>query len=162
MRAPAAGEARFLFGALAAEVKSTVLMPIAGLGMLAIGSHDTDRFHPGMGTVFLKLIAEAIAAAVARFPETSVRPRRRRCAFSITLAVERRYSPRTVLRYRQALDKLLAHLAREGLADWAAPAATAPAPVHRPRAPRRAAPASLHALLAAAAACSATWCAKVT
>ena len=58
----------FLFGALAAEVKSTVLMPIAGLGMLAIGSHDTDRFHPGMGTVFLKLIAEAIAAAVARFP----------------------------------------------------------------------------------------------
>jgi len=56
-----------LFGTLAAEVKSTVLMPIPGLGMLAIGSHDTDRFHPGMGTVFLKLIAEAIAASVARF-----------------------------------------------------------------------------------------------
>lgn len=57
-----------LFAARAGEVRSTVLMPIDGLGMLAIGSHDTDRFHPGMGTVFLKLIAEAIAAAVARFP----------------------------------------------------------------------------------------------
>lgn len=57
----------FLFGPHAVEVKSTVLMPIPGLGMLAIGSHDTDRFHPGMGTVFLKLIAEAIAASVARF-----------------------------------------------------------------------------------------------
>ena len=57
----------FLFGKLAGEVKSTVLMPIVGLGMLAIGSHDTDRFHPGMGTVFLKLIAEAIDASVARF-----------------------------------------------------------------------------------------------
>jgi hypothetical protein len=43
-------------------------MPIDGIGMLAIGSNDANRFHPGMGTVFLKLIAEAIAAAVARFP----------------------------------------------------------------------------------------------
>lgn len=58
-----------LFGAHAGEVRSTVLMPIDGIGMLAIGSHDANRFHPGMGTVFLKLIAEAIAAAVARFPQ---------------------------------------------------------------------------------------------
>ena len=43
-------------------------MPIDGVGMLAVGSHDANRFHPGMGTVFLKLIGEAIAAAVARFP----------------------------------------------------------------------------------------------
>jgi hypothetical protein len=57
-----------LFGAHAAEVRSSVLMPIDGIGMLAIGSNDANRFHPGMGTVFLKLIAEAIAAAVARFP----------------------------------------------------------------------------------------------
>jgi uncharacterized protein YigA (DUF484 family) len=57
-----------LFGAHAHEVHSTVLMPIDGIGMLAIGSHDGGRFHPGMGTIFLKLIAEAIAAAVARFP----------------------------------------------------------------------------------------------
>lgn len=58
-----------LFGAQVGEVRSTVLMPIDGVGMLAIGSHDANRFHPGMGTVFLKLIAEAIAAAVARFPQ---------------------------------------------------------------------------------------------
>lgn len=56
-----------LFGAHAAEARSTVLMPIDGVGMLAIGSGDANRFHPGMGTVFLKLIGEAIAAAVARF-----------------------------------------------------------------------------------------------
>jgi uncharacterized protein YigA (DUF484 family) len=59
-----------LFGAHAADVRSAVLMPIDGVGMLAIGSHDANRFHPGMGTVFLKLIAEATAAAVARFPAT--------------------------------------------------------------------------------------------
>jgi len=56
-----------LFGARAEEIRSTVLMPIDGIGMLAIGSVDANRFHPGMGTVFLKLIGEAIAAAVARF-----------------------------------------------------------------------------------------------
>ena len=57
-----------LFGERAADVRSAVLVPIDGLGMLAIGSHDAARFHPGMGTVFLKLIAEATAAAIARFP----------------------------------------------------------------------------------------------
>ena len=56
-----------LFGAHAAEARSTVLMPIDDIGMLAIGSGDANRFHPGMGTVFLKLIGEALAAAVARF-----------------------------------------------------------------------------------------------
>jgi uncharacterized protein YigA (DUF484 family) len=56
-----------LFGTHAAEVRSTVLLPIDGIGMLAVGSGDANRFHPGMGTVFLKLIGEAIAAAVARF-----------------------------------------------------------------------------------------------
>jgi uncharacterized protein YigA (DUF484 family) len=35
--------------------------------MLAVGSQDANRFHPGMGTVFLKLIAEAVATSVARF-----------------------------------------------------------------------------------------------
>ncbi|MGE3104034.1 MAG: DUF484 family protein [Lysobacterales bacterium] len=32
-----------------------------------MGSHDPNRFHPGMGTIFLKLIAEAVAAALARY-----------------------------------------------------------------------------------------------
>jgi uncharacterized protein len=56
-----------LFGASAAEVQSAVLLPIGNSGMLAIGSHDPNRFHPGMGTVFLKLIGEAVSTALARF-----------------------------------------------------------------------------------------------
>jgi len=57
----------FLFGAQAAEVRSSVLVTVDGVGMLAIGSSDASRFHPGMGTVFVRLIAEAIGAAIARF-----------------------------------------------------------------------------------------------
>lgn len=57
-----------LFGEQAAEVQSAVLMPVGNVGMLAVGSHDANRFHPGMGTIFLKLISEALAAALARFP----------------------------------------------------------------------------------------------
>ncbi|MGH8041261.1 MAG: DUF484 family protein [Rudaea sp.] len=57
----------YLFGAQANTVQSSVLVPLVGVGMLAIGSGDAGRFHPGMGTVFIKLIAETIAAAVDRF-----------------------------------------------------------------------------------------------
>jgi len=38
--------------------------------MLAIGSLDANRFHPGMGTVFLRLIAEAMSTAVGRYSGT--------------------------------------------------------------------------------------------
>lgn len=60
-----------LFGARAGEVQSAVLVPIANVGLLAIASHDPNRFHPGMGTVFLKLIGEAVSTALARFPVTT-------------------------------------------------------------------------------------------
>jgi len=56
-----------LFGTRTGEVASAVLLPVDAVGMLAVGSQDPNRFHPGMGTVFLKLIAEAVASAVARF-----------------------------------------------------------------------------------------------
>jgi uncharacterized protein len=56
-----------LFGSRVGEVASAVLLPVDGVGMLAVGSQDANRFHPGMGTVFLKLIAEALASAVGRF-----------------------------------------------------------------------------------------------
>jgi uncharacterized protein len=56
-----------LFGARVGEVASAVLLPVDDVGMLAVASQDANRFHPGMGTVFLKLIAEAVATAVARF-----------------------------------------------------------------------------------------------
>ena len=57
-----------LFGERARDAQSAVLLPIGAAGMLAIGSHDPNRFHPGMGTVFLKLIGEAVSTALARFP----------------------------------------------------------------------------------------------
>jgi uncharacterized protein YigA (DUF484 family) len=56
-----------LFAARAGEVQSAVLLPIGSTGMLAIGSTYANRFHPGMGTVFLKLIGEAISTAIARY-----------------------------------------------------------------------------------------------
>ena len=56
-----------LFSAQADAVESTALLPLAGRGMLAIGSSDANRFYPGMGTLFLRLMAEALDAALARF-----------------------------------------------------------------------------------------------
>jgi uncharacterized protein YigA (DUF484 family) len=56
-----------LFGSRVGEVASAVLLPVDSVGMLAVGSQDPNRFHPGMGTVFLKLIAEGVASAVGRF-----------------------------------------------------------------------------------------------
>jgi uncharacterized protein len=57
----------FLFGQHGDKVKSAVLLPIADAGLLAIGSHDPNRFHPGMGTIFLKLISEAVYVALSRY-----------------------------------------------------------------------------------------------
>lgn len=59
---------RHLFGARAEEVQSVALMRLGEQGLLAVGSTESGRFHPGIGTVFLKLIAEAVTAALARFP----------------------------------------------------------------------------------------------
>jgi len=65
----------YLFGEHAAAVTSVALTPLAAgpegeghgelLGMLAIGSRDTQRFQSGMGTVFLKQLAEIVAARLA-------------------------------------------------------------------------------------------------
>lgn len=57
----------YLFGEQKDQVLSSVLVTVGNVGMLAVGSSDAHRFHPGMGTVFLKLIAETIAAAIARY-----------------------------------------------------------------------------------------------
>ncbi|MBD8898733.1 DUF484 family protein [Rhodanobacter sp. DHG33] len=55
-----------LFGDEAAAIRSAALVPLGDAGILAIGSHDPDRFQPGMGTLFLKMIAAAVTAALAR------------------------------------------------------------------------------------------------
>ncbi len=55
-----------LFGDQAPDIQSSALMPLGDVGMLAIGSRDPDRFQPGMGTVFLKMIAATVTAALQR------------------------------------------------------------------------------------------------
>lgn len=57
----------FLFGDDAARVRSSALVAFGARGLLAIGSEDPNHFYPGMGTLFLRLIAEAVDAAIARF-----------------------------------------------------------------------------------------------
>ncbi len=60
-----------LFGAKAAEVRSVAMMCLDDAGILAIGSADADRFQPGMGTLFLKMISATITAALARARDVS-------------------------------------------------------------------------------------------
>ena len=50
----------FLFRKRAQWVQSTALVPIGEQGLLAIGSSDPARFYPGMGTLFLDLLARVI------------------------------------------------------------------------------------------------------
>jgi uncharacterized protein YigA (DUF484 family) len=57
----------YLFGADADAVQSAALMRVGEHGMLAIGSHEPNRFHPGMGSMFLKLIAESVSTAIERY-----------------------------------------------------------------------------------------------
>jgi uncharacterized protein YigA (DUF484 family) len=58
----------FLFGAGSVEIGSVALVPLGpkgNLGLLACGSHDSQRFNPTMSTDFLARIGELIAAALA-------------------------------------------------------------------------------------------------
>ena len=56
-----------LYGARVDEVESSALLPIEGIGLVAVGSADPNRFYPGMGTLFLRMMGEAFAAALRRF-----------------------------------------------------------------------------------------------
>lgn len=59
----------FLFGSKARWVRSTALVPLGeqgALGMMAIGSSDENRFYPGMGTLFLELLADVVAARLSQ------------------------------------------------------------------------------------------------
>jgi uncharacterized protein YigA (DUF484 family) len=56
-----------LYGARADEVQSSALLPLPGLGLITVGSHDPNRFFPGMGTLFLRMMGEALAVALRRF-----------------------------------------------------------------------------------------------
>ena len=56
-----------LYGARREEVQSSALLPLPGVGLVAVGSHDPNRFYPGMGTLFLRMMGESLAAALSRF-----------------------------------------------------------------------------------------------
>lgn len=56
-----------LYGPRAEDVASSALLPLPGLGLIAVGSRDANRFFPGMGTLFLRMMGEAFAAAMGRF-----------------------------------------------------------------------------------------------
>jgi uncharacterized protein YigA (DUF484 family) len=69
---PRCGQARdsqreFLFGTEGADLASFALVPLGekgALGLLALGSTDRDRFHPGMSTEFLARLAELVTDAL--------------------------------------------------------------------------------------------------
>lgn len=57
----------YLFGGEGSQVGSTVLIPLgdrASLGLLAIASHDTERYLPTMSTDYLVRIGETVTEAV--------------------------------------------------------------------------------------------------
>jgi len=59
----------FLFGPEAASIGSVALVPLGdagSVGLLALGSAERERFHPGMSTEFLKRMGELITDALSR------------------------------------------------------------------------------------------------
>jgi len=60
----------FLFHNDAEEIGSAALVPLgkgAEIGFLAVGSVDSERFHPGMSIDFLTRLGDLIAGALKRF-----------------------------------------------------------------------------------------------
>ncbi len=60
----------FLFGRETDELGSAALIPLgrrASVGFMAIGSADSERFHPGMSIDFLGRLGELIAEALKRY-----------------------------------------------------------------------------------------------
>ena len=60
----------FLFGKNTDEIGSVALLPLgakAETGFLAIGSADSEHFHPAMSVDFLQRIGQLISIALARF-----------------------------------------------------------------------------------------------
>lgn len=58
---------QLLYGERVGEVQSSALLPLPGVGLIAVGSHDANRFYPGMGTLFLRMMGESLGVALKRF-----------------------------------------------------------------------------------------------
>lgn len=58
-----------MFGENESRIKSAVLVPLQStknIGVVALGSTDETRFHPGMGILFLHYLGEIITASITR------------------------------------------------------------------------------------------------
>lgn len=72
-RQPVCGRLRpkqqiFLFGEENTSIKSAVLIPLfeaRNLGVLALGSDHENRFHPGMGTLFISQLGDLVSRALS-------------------------------------------------------------------------------------------------
>ncbi len=61
----------FLFGTEANDMGSIALVPLGdkgSIGLLALGSADRDRFHPGMSTEFLARMGDLVTDALTVLP----------------------------------------------------------------------------------------------
>ncbi len=56
-----------LYGARVEDVQSSALLALEGTGLVSVGSKDPNRFYPGMGTLFLRMMGEAFEVALRRF-----------------------------------------------------------------------------------------------
>ncbi len=56
-----------LYASNADEVQSSALIPLPGVGLVAVGSRDGNRFYPGMGTLFLRMMGDTLVVALQRF-----------------------------------------------------------------------------------------------
>ncbi|MGB1310183.1 MAG: DUF484 family protein [Leucothrix sp.] len=62
----------FLFRENGSRIKSVALIPLQcnhSIGLLALGSVDAERFHKGMGIVFISHLGELIATAISKYVE---------------------------------------------------------------------------------------------
>ena len=81
-RQPVCGRLRpkqqiFLFGEESTAIKSAVLIPLfeaRNIGVLALGSEHEDRFHPGMGTLFISQLGDLVSRALSLHLEAWVDP----------------------------------------------------------------------------------------
>jgi hypothetical protein len=58
-----------VFGERAPRVASAAVLPLSigdRRGVLAIGSHNASRFHPSMGTLYLRQLADLLGRLLAR------------------------------------------------------------------------------------------------
>lgn len=65
---------QYLFGDQAQAIESVALIPLGdrcACGLLAIGSQEASRFHPGMGTLFLTHLGELLGLLLKEYCQPS-------------------------------------------------------------------------------------------